>query len=183
MTFCAFPFEDRQAKADLSSRLGVGGIPSLIMLGPKPAGGGDRPVINDTVRSIIEHGDYISEFPYHPKTFSDLSQSSDAINKFKCLLVFHEGGDDEEQDDIKQAVTTVAQSCSDKNLRFFWATSSDGMAEDVRNFLNLGPVKEKPLMVLVDIPDDGSYYISSETNITADTIRAFMDNPGEKMQL
>lgn len=178
MSFGAIPYDERQAKAALSSRLGVRGIPALIMLSP------EREVINDSVRDVMQSGDYISEFPYYPKMCGELNSSGDAINKHKCVVVFHEAGDDSEQDDVREALQAAAENNKDeKNLRFFWATSSGGLATILRDTLKLGAPSEDPIMVLVDVPNGGAYYVSSQADVTADAVQEFLQNPGDKKSL
>ena len=178
------PFEEREAKAAVASRLQVTGIPSLMIFGPRPAGGGDRPLINGSLRNAIEHGDYLSDFPYKPKQYSgDLNKASDNINNIRCLIVFHESGDDEEQEAIQQALQVVPEQCEDKKIRLFWANSPTGLSKSVREAIKLGPVKEDPVMVLLDIPDGGAYYVCDQTDISVDSILAFMSNPGERRQI
>lgn len=173
------PYEEREAKASLSSRLKVRGIPALIMLGPRE--GGDRPLINDSVRAYVERGDYVSEFPFQPKPYGDLNFASDAINKGRCLIVFHEGGDDEEQEGIQEALKRAAENCEEKDVRFLWGNSPTGLVKAVREALKLGTIKEEPVMALLDIPDAGSYYVSQVTS--EESIRNFLDNSGEKLKL
>jgi nucleoredoxin len=178
MTFGAIPFNERQAKAALSARLGVRGIPALIMLSP------EREVISDNVRDVIQSGDYISDFPYYPKMYGDLNSAGNAINQQRCVVVFHEAGDDSEQDDIREALQTAAgNNKDDKSLRFYWATSSGGLVTILRDTLKLGTPSEEPVLALVDVPNGGAYYISSQTDVTAETIQEFLRNPGEKKSL
>lgn len=72
MTFWALPFEYRDEKIALSKLFGISGIPSLLMLGPVPEGGGERPIINTQLRGIIESGDF-SKFPFHAENSSGSS--------------------------------------------------------------------------------------------------------------
>jgi len=88
MSFGAMPYEERKAKAEVAAKLGIRGIPSLHIFGPIPLGGEDRPLINNNVRSIIEQGDYISDFPFTPKPYGDLNTTSDDINAASVLLSF-----------------------------------------------------------------------------------------------
>ena len=175
------PFDEREAKTALSQRLGVQGIPSLIMLGPVQ--GNDRPIVNETVRPIIESGDYLAEFPFKPKPYGDLNVASDDINKFRCIVVFHEGGDDDEQEDIMEALKMAAENSTDTDVHYLWALTPTGLAKAVRDALKLGPIREDPVMALLDIPDAGSFYVSSETDISIDSINKFMASPGEKKKL
>ena len=184
MTFPAIPYHEREAKAGLSSRLQVRGIPTLIMFGPRPAdGGGDRPLINANVRGPIEQGSYVADFPFAPKQYGDLNGSSENINNRRCVVVFHEGGDDEEQEEVAAAVTEAAQKSADTNLRFYWATDPAGLSKAVREAVKLGPIQDEPVMVLLDIPDRGAYYVGAQQDVTVESILAFVENPGERKQL
>jgi len=183
MSFPAIPYHEREAKAGLSSRLQVRGIPTLIMFGPRPSGGGDRPLINGNVRGPIEQGTYVADFPFAPKQYGNLNGSSDNINNSRCVVVFHEGGDDEEQEEVAAAVTEAAKKCDDQNLRFYWATDPAGLSKAVREAVKLGPIHDEPVMVLLDIPDRGAFYVSDQKEVTVESILAFVENPGERQQL
>jgi len=183
MSFGAIPYYEREAKTALSSRLQVQGIPTLMIFGPVPADGGDRPLINGKVRGCIENGNVVADFPFAPKRFGNLNASAEAINTSRCVVVFHEGGDDEEQEEVENALTEAAEKCDDKSLKFFWAFSPSGMVKTVRDALKLGPIKEEPVLVLLDIPNRGSYYVSDQKYITFDAVLSFVENPGERKQL
>lgn len=184
MTFPALPFSERQAKADLSSRLQVKGIPTLMMFGPRPADGSDRALINANLRNTIEQGDYLSDFPFQPKLYGDLNQTTDNINNLRCVIVFHECGDDEEQENIQEVLKIASENCEDKRLRFFWAYQPTGLSKSVREAVNLGSPKDEPVMVLLDIPDQGAYFVSDQqTDLSPDSILAFINKPGERRQI
>jgi len=180
MTFGAIPYYEREAKTAISARLQVRGIPSLMIFGPVPKGGGDRPLINGNVRACIEGGNAVAEFPFLPKRYGNLNRTSEDINSKKCVIVFHENGDDEEQEEVQQAVTEAAGKCDDKTLLFFWALEPEGLAKAVREAVKLGPIKDEPLMVMLDIGMQGSYWVSDAKDITADAILSFVDNPGDR---
>lgn len=184
MTFCAMPYEEREAKADISKRLQIKGIPSLLIFGPRTAGSNDRPLINANVRGTIETGDYISEFPYKPKPYGDLNKSTVDINTCKCVIVFHEAGDDEEHEDIQETLQMVAENYTGRDgVKFYWATSPTGLSKTVREALKLGPVRDKPLMIFLDITDQGAYYVSGVTDITMEAVSDFVKSPGDRRQL
>eukprot|EP01083_Nonionella_stella_P252159 869160_1 len=105
MSFCGLPFEHRDAKAALSKKFEVKGIPCLVMLGPADDNG-NRPLINNNIRGYIESGDF-SDFPFHKKNYGAVD-SADNINDVKSLIIFHENGDDEEQSEIKTLVKNIA---------------------------------------------------------------------------
>ena len=58
-----------------------------------------------------------------------------------------------------------------------------GLGGAVRDALRLGSISEEPVLVLMDIPDAGSFYVSDVKEITVDSILAFMKNPGTKQKL
>jgi nucleoredoxin len=189
MPWCAIPFEERDVKKALEKRLEITGYPTLLMLGPRPADDednfGDRPIINTDVRAVIENGDYISDFPYYPKPWGDLCQSTDDINTHKCLIVFHELGDDQQQEAVEDAVKQAAEDYrGDELIKFYWANDQGApLAANVRETCAALGMRAEPTMVLLDIPEDGAYYLSDETDITPETIKWFLLNKGDRLQI
>lgn len=180
---CAIPFEETEARENLEMRLDITSYPTLVMLGPRPVDDddnfGDRPVINSEVRAVVENGDYITDFPYYPKPWGDLCKTTDDINSHKCLVVFHEGGDEEEQMEVEYAVRDAAEEyrSGDELVKFYWACNPNApLSANIRKACNLGPIGDLPSMVLLDIPNDGIYYVSDERDITEDTIIEFLGN-------
>lgn len=180
MSCGAIPYEEQEAREGLESRLEITSYPTLVMLGPKPEDDenfGDRPVINTEVRAVIENGDYITDFPFYPKPWGDLCKTTDDINTHKCLIVFHEGGDEEEQMDVEDAVKAAAEEYrGDEYIKFYWACGESGLASNIREACNLGAITDAPTMVLLDIKADGSYFVSRERDISPETIKFFLVN-------
>jgi hypothetical protein len=182
MSFGAIPFEELEAREGLESRFEITSYPTLIMLGPRPADDadnfGDRPIINTEVQAVIENGDYITDFPFYPKPWGDLCKTTDDINTHKCLIVFHEAGDEEEQMDVEDAVRDAAEEYrGDEFIKFYWACSADSpVAANIRQACQLGEFQEHPRMVLLDIQNDGAFFVSDEAEITHETIKWFLSN-------
>jgi len=153
------------------------------MLGPVRPTCSDRPVISTNVRGYVERGDFVTEFPFETKNFGCINIKSDSIGKHKCLTVFHEGGDDDEQATIREAIQTVAKTWADVDVHFLWAFDPTGLVQTVRDTVQLGPVDECPSMVLLDIPNGGSYFRSPTTDISADIITHFLQHPGDRQKL
>jgi len=179
MSFCALPYEHRDAKAVLSKTFGVQGIPTLVMLGPVSDESGNRPLINKNIRSFMENEDF-SEFPFVKKNYGSID-SADDINEKKSLVILHENGDDDEQNDVKEVAKQVASKHEDINV--LWCLSEGGLGPRVRTLTKLPKMSEDAAMVLLDIPDDGGYYKTDITDITIDNVTAFIENPGERQQL
>lgn len=183
MTFCALPYHDRSAMVGLCKLYDVRALPTLLMLGPTQEDG-NRPLINKDVTNIIQHSDYISDFPYHPKPYGDLATTTHDINTTKCLIVFHETGDDEEQEDVVEAVKMAAENYKGNDtVKFYWALQPTGLPSNVRSAMGLHKMKDEPMMVLLDIPDNGTYYLSEETDISIDSILKFVREPGQRREV
>ncbi len=124
MTFCALPFEHREVDAALSKMFKVEGIPTLVMLGPVADESGNRPLINANISNFIKNEEF-SEFPFHRKNYGSLGDCADDLVE-KAVLIFHENGDDEEQDHVKRIVKEAALKAKEngKDLNIYWALSN-----------------------------------------------------------
>ncbi|GMI52462.1 hypothetical protein TeGR_g14590 [Tetraparma gracilis] len=187
MPWLALPYADRDAKSALSKMFDVDGIPSLVVLGPKAADG-TRPVINGSARGEADM-DNLAAFPWHPKPFADLAKTVECngsdINESPAIIVFAESADDDEQKEIVAAVKAVAEKEKEKkgeNL-FFFATQAGGVVDRVRQLTGIEGKKDEVIMIKLDIPDNGGYYVSDVKDITEASITAFMNSPGERVQL
>jgi len=186
MTFCALPFEFRDTKNDLSKLYEVQGIPKLIMLGPVTNDEtGQREIINNSLNGVITNGDF-TDFPFYPKKYGSVEVNED-INGSKTLIVFHEGGDDDEQKGVKEVVKEVSERLKDdkskKEMQFNWSFQTDGMGAKIRPALKLPEVTGDPSMVILDIPDKGGYYKCDCKDITVESVMKFIENPGDRIQL
>jgi len=185
MPFGAIPFGDRTARNKITKFLHIQGIPALLMFGPRPDGG-MRPLINRNVREIFERGDFIKDFPYlPPPACGDINQIKEDIKSHRFLVVFHEAGDDHEQDDIQKAIRSAAEKYHDvKPITMCWALCASGLCESLRSVLGLGLPQDNPTMVLLDIPDGGSYYLChASSDITSDCIVNFIKAPGTPLKI
>ena len=180
MTFCALPFEDRDAKAGLSKRYGVRGIPKLIMLGPVDDGG-ERPLINDNLRSVMEAGDF-SEFPFPKKNYGDL-EGGDDLNEKKILVVFNENGDDEDQEETREILKEVARQLkAEEDMSFYWSLEGGRMGERIKELTKV-EASNGAAAIILDIPDGGGYYVCGGTDLTVKNLKDFVKTPGRRNQL
>jgi len=187
MSFCALPYEHREEKEALSKKFEVEGIPMLVMLGPEGEDG-ERPLINSNVRGHIESESF-EEFPFHKKNYGDINSAED-VNDVKSLIIFHENGDDEEQDLVKKVAKQVAAKFEGKEggeaMNVNWVLSDTGIAPRVRTFTKLPSAakSEDAVMVILDIPDNGGYYKSeSVDDVSFENVMKFVKSPGERYQL
>lgn len=184
MSFCALPYEHREAKATISKIFKIQGIPTLIMLGPADESG-NRPLINQNIRSFIENEKF-SQFPFYKKKYGDISDADD-INETKSVVILYENGDDDDQKEITEIAEEVASKLKEneehKEVNIFWSFSEKGIGSRVRELTKLPKMSEDPVMIMLDIPDEGGYYKTDVTDITVDNIISFIENPGERKQL
>jgi len=158
----------------------VEGIPTLIVLGPVDKETGNRPLINTKVRSFVE-SEQFDEFPFHSKNYGDL-EGADDLNEIKSVIIFHENGDDDEQDEIKSMAKEAAAKAKEagKELNIYWCLSPGSLGKQIRSLTGLPAMSEDPAMIMLDVPQ---YYKSSETEVTVDKIMAFIESPGDSSEL
>lgn len=192
MPFLAVPYKLRDVPQGMSQLFDVDAIPRVVMLGPVPKEGGERPVINHQVRSFICEPGRLNEFPFYPLPYKNLA--TDFVGrieeKTKCLVVFNEYGSDDEQKRTVEAVKKAAERMSDKEkendgednskVLFYYAISSGGIVSVIKATIQCENHKESALIALLDFSNDGAYYVANETEVTEKTIYDFIKNPGER---
>lgn len=182
MPWLAVPYGHRDVPQGMSQLFDVDGLPRLVMLGPVPEEGGERPVINTQIRSFVTEG-RLGEFPFHPSPCKNLATDFDGIERTKCLVVFHEHGEEDEQKKTVQTVGEVAkkmiedESC---DVEFYYAITSGDIVSDIKTAIKRENHKESPLMALLDFSDQGAYHVADETDVTEETIMNFVQSPGER---
>jgi len=163
----ALKYEDRKLKEKLDAALKVEGIPTLVILDA------DLNVVNTDGRSAVTSDPEGAELPWHPKPVKDLKDGPGDINEVPTLLVLCETSEQEEQRRMQQELEPLAckyiekQKATDDDLEiaFMIGTSAEGITTRIRELLSLPAVngaKLPPRMALLDIPDNGGYYLAEE---------------------
>ena len=202
MPWLALPYADRDRKSALSKAFDVEGIPTLVVLGPVDAATGEREVVNKNARGAVGGDPTGADFPWAPKPIADLATTTECngsdINETPSLVVFVEGCNDDAQAEAVKAMETVAaevaaagKSREDGPAAIcFYARKSDGVVGRVRQLCSLPETPtDKPTLLLLDIPDDGGFYVSEPAEMNADAIRGFLESyasgalKGERQQL
>jgi len=162
-------------KDDLDPLFQVNGIPTFIIVSP------EGKVINQNGRSLIPDAQ-ASEFPFQPPAIQDL-ESPDGINDTPSMCLMLESCAADVQDKIIQAVTPIAKEFLEKDepeLIFFAAKKASGVSNQIRGMCGLESAEKShkaevssvdapklvrtmstdtPTLVLLDIPDNGGYYV------------------------
>jgi nucleoredoxin len=176
MSFLALPFKERDAKSKLSSAFKVQGIPSLVFVDTVT-----WTVITSEGRGGISSKSFIEDFPYHPKPVNDLAGTVDGINDSVSLVVLMEGASEEKQAEITTLVNTIAETEfakkeDERTVERFFTACGGGPADRVRSGCGYADAdKATPVMLLLDLDDEGAYYHPEKPEVTADNIKTFVE--------
>jgi len=175
MPWLALPYADRAMKAELSKCFGVEGIPSLVLLDT------DFSVITKKGRGAVMRD--ISEFPFHDKPVADLATDTDGLNDAPCVLVLADKATAEEQAQAAAALEPLAAEYKaaakaneeDPEFLFFLAKTSGGPVPRIRELCKLEETAGAQL-ILLDIPDNGGFYVGDAKQITTDGLRTWLSD-------
>ena len=172
MPWLAIPNGDKR-KGLLSKRFGVSGIPAFVLVD-----GATGETISDNARGRVTADPTGAEFPWHPKALKDMSADGvDGINEELALCVMMEGCDAATVAAVTAVLGPIAEAkkaAGDSTL-FFIAPKAEQPAPQIRAMTGLGDAPAHPQMVLLDIDDDGGYYKSPATEVTAETVTGFLE--------
>jgi nucleoredoxin len=171
MPWLAIPSSDPR-KAKLSKRFGVSGIPSFVLVD-----GETGETISTNARSNVSSDPEGKEFPWHPKPLNDMVANGPGdINEEVTLCVMMEGCSAKTSITATAVLLEIAEQfkAAKKEIAFIYAAKSGGPTEQIRKLTKLGDPSDKPQIVLMDIPDEGGYYVSPATEVTADTVNGFL---------
>jgi len=171
MPWLAIPRGDPR-KAKLSTRFGVSGIPALVLVD-----GATGETISANARGKVSSDPKGVDFPWHPKPVADLNDGPDGINDELSLVALCEKLDEAGTSAALAALEPIALAAkAAKETTLFFLAASDGeIAKKVRELTKVGDAGPKAQMVLLDIPDEGGFYVSPAEEITADTVAAFLE--------
>merc|ERR1712199_71663 len=66
---------------------------------------------------------------------------------------------------------------------YFYATADEGIAEQVVRLCDIKPPKGEATLVLLDLDDDGAYYLTNTSDVSEAALAKFLANPGKRQQL
>lgn len=172
MPWLAIPQGDRRKEA-LSKLFEVEGIPALVLID-----GETGATITAKGRAAVGGDPEGAEFPWYPKPVADTATDGpDGLNEEACVCILMEGCDAAVQKAIYEAATAVAEkakAAGAEELYFVSTQSGDQVAGQIRKLTKVGDASATPQMVLMDIPDSGSFYVSDATTVDAASIEAFL---------
>jgi len=168
--FHAIPHGDKR-KGALSKVFEVEGIPTFVTIDAETGA-----TINANARGPVSSDAEGANFPWTPPAVEDL-ESPEGINEQTSLCVLLDGCSKEVQESALAVLTPYAEAAkvAGAEMLFFSAKSSEGAVPQVRKLTDVNEASDKPQMVLIDIPDDGGFYVAEPAGLTAESLGAFVD--------
>jgi len=163
------------SKDNLDSLFEISGIPTFLIVSP------DGKVINKSGRGLVPDA-VAADFPWTQPPIADIS-SPEGINETPSLCLMLESVEAAVQKKILEAITPIAAKYAaqdEPELLFFVAKGPSGVASQIRGLCGLeapetvtkqdssadeGPKlvrtvsSDTPTIILMDIPDNGGYYV------------------------
>jgi nucleoredoxin len=171
MPWLALPFSERGRKADLSSRFGVEGIPTLVILE-----GTSGKVITTNGRGAVEDPD---GFPWYPKPINSVSTGASDLNDTSGLVVFVKDAAEEQriQDILRPfAEQDIASNKEGDNPLVFITCQEDAsLTPRLKTFMKWSDVGAGVTVGILSIPDQGSFH-SQITDVSADAVAQFVND-------
>merc|ERR1719152_193224 len=172
MPWLAIPNGDKR-KDTLSKLFEVEGIPTFALV--EAATG---KTISANARADVSADPTGADFPWYPKPLNDLSTGNgiDKLNEELCLVALLDGCDAATTAAAKGVLEPLAEAsvASGSDTAFFYAPSGDGPTSQIRKLTKLS-AGTTPQLVLLDIPDEGGFYVSPATEVSAETVTAFLE--------
>merc|ERR1712167_50190 len=158
MPWLALPFDEERYE-ELSSHFEVDGIPTLITLSP------EGKVITTKARAAAGADREGKDFPWAPKPVASLETAAEELNETPTVIVLCE--------------EASAAAEMDPVLMFATGEEKSSVAEQVRKLCKLdenAAAAGKAQMVLLDIPDEGGFYVWDNADgaaLNEEAVRAF----------
>jgi len=205
MPWIALPFAKRAEKDALSRRFGVSGIPTLVTLGP------DGEVVSTSARGAVEGDPTGAAFPWPPKAVEELSQTVEChgsdVNESPAVVLVADKSPPATQESFGRALLSVAEAHyakargggdDEEGCIFFTAFADAGPVPQVKRLCGLdgggsdgannAEAVPQPLLLLLDIPDEGGFYtrplgdVEDEAGVAAATTAFIVDWKAKTMK-
>ena len=169
----ALPFNMRAEKEELSTRFGIEGIPSLVVVDS------EGNVINKNARGATANDPTGAEFPWYPKKMEELSTTVESnglsVNESPAVIVLCDGASEEVKAQCASTLLGVAtelSACDPPDFIFFTASSFTGPVRQIKSMMKMDDIAEKPTIIILDVPDNGAFYVAKPDSITPESIKA-----------
>eukprot|EP01060_Flectonema_neradi_P025145 TRINITY_DN33984_c0_g1_i1.p1 TRINITY_DN33984_c0_g1~~TRINITY_DN33984_c0_g1_i1.p1 ORF type:complete len:434 (+),score=103.30 TRINITY_DN33984_c0_g1_i1:42-1304(+) len=183
--YLSFEYNSPERKM-MASLIDADGIPTFaVYKNGKLVNKGGRGVVDGGVKNALENG---WEPPLLTCLDEDVENRGFSINEKPSLIVRCAAADDDEQESIEKALTSVSKELKtddEPDVLFFISKQMQGPSAKVAEMVSKGGDKaaENPHMIMFCIPK-GGYYESKETDITPAAVKQFIaDVKADKVTL
>lgn len=184
MPWLAIPYSDRARKQALSQKFGVTGIPALVIMDK------DMKVINPNARLRVSNDPEGDDFPWGPKAVVDLDEDPSNINDYPSVWFIKNNISEEAGAAVvkllkklgEEAILEAQKKDEEQEMMFFTSQSSTGkISTQLLGAMDLSTEKlEKPLLVLVDIPASGQFYLKECDEPTPEVVQELIKEYKDK---
>jgi len=179
MPWKALPFDRRDAKEALSEACGVEGIPTLAVIdsatGSIITTDGRSKVAEDPTGATLASGGWL------PQPFNDVNASPGDLNEKRCVVAL---GDDPAMAVAVKEVAEEQFEAAGKDVEAmsvaFYHAPPGGITGQIRKLTKMPEDEHANALILLDIPDSGSFYVYDRLSVDAGTattageVKAFM---------
>merc|ERR1712146_280666 len=150
------------------------GIPSFAIVNP------DGTIVTTDGRSKVSADPKAESFPegWLPQPFNDVNDDPSPLNEEQCLILL--GGSSDSEAALKSvAEQYYAKSGKDVEsmlIRFF-SGKAGGVTDQLRKLTGVTDDK----LIMLDIPDDGGFYICAAEELSTDLINQFLSDVAAKI--
>jgi len=161
MPWYALPYEDQTRNNDLGVRFGVQTIPNFTLVDPSGK------TITTDARDEVVRDPQGENFPWRPPSVRDLAAGNPGrLNELPSIVCLCEAATSSQQGEIAAVMMNVASSFVPSHggagVEYGFFTASGGpLAARIRELCGL-PVGGPPQLILMDIPDQGGFYLGPE---------------------
>lgn len=165
MPWCSAGFQCPVVK-QVKEQLGVEGIPALVLFD------GEGNLITGEGRSAVESTG-AEGFPWIPASVKNLNEEPDDINEKPCLVLFMDKDccDGACKDDKIAVLNEVGEQFRG-SVSFFYVKEKGDVSDQIRGMIQSD---ECPLLSIVDIADNGGYYLCESNEVSVENISAFVN--------
>lgn len=175
----ALDYAQREEKEQLSKCFGVEGIPTFVIIDA------DGSVISKDGRTAVSKDPTGVNFPWHPEPVIDLADGPGPLNEAACVIALCDGADEAAAKAAEEAMTPVAKKFiaeakakgeEDPEIAFMIAKTGVGLVGQIRKLTKTETVGSTPQIILMNIPDDGAFYVGAEGGVTAEYVEKFVQD-------
>lgn len=168
MPWKALPYGNREGKNKLSSMFGVSGIPSLIILNS------DFTVLTENGRECVGKDPTGETLPdgWLPQPFNDVNDDPSSLNEERCVIALGSEPCGAAVAEVARVYHERAGKVIDAMPYRFYTAPAGGVTSQLRKLMQ---IETDAKLVILDIPDDGGFYVCDNVPDTAAGVQAFID--------